>query len=296
MFNFVLLLSSIYVFVLSFENRNIPQLPCPCGKVRDLDVVFRLFFCWYVYFGYFSCARSIPPPHVVMAVNNSYGRVRKPIGFDFIGLLSDAQGIEGHSDVSSDCSLWMPVAPPGYTAMGCVAHVGNEPPPNHIVYCLRSDLVTSATFSECAFSAPSNPVFASGFSIWRVDNVLGSFYAHPSAECPFKSNSCDLNHLLLWNSAQSHLSLKESASDLTDDHNYGTQRVTNEGASSSGWDVLRSISKSTSCYMSTPHFERIWWDKGSEIRRPVSVWRPITRAGYAMLGDCITEGLDLFVL
>lgn len=244
------------------------------------------------YLDYFSCVRSIPPSHAVMAVNNTYGRVRKPIGFNFIGFLSDALGIEGHSDVNFDCSLWMPVAPPGYIAMGCVAHVGNQPPPNHIVYCLRSDLVTSTTFSECIFSAPSSPGFASGFSIWRMDNVLGLFYAHPSAKSPSNGSSCDLNHLLLWNSIQSHFSSEQSASDLTDDHGCGAQQTTHEGASSSGWDVLRSISKATSCYISTPHFERIWWDKGSEIRRPVSIWRPITRAGYSMLGDCITEGLD----
>ncbi|TKY54291.1 Vacuolar protein sorting-associated protein 13C [Spatholobus suberectus] len=44
--------------------------------------------------------------------------------------------------------------------------------------------------------------------------------------------------------------------------------------------------------MSTPNFERIWWDKGSDLRRPVSIWRPITRHGYSVLGDCITEGLE----
>ncbi|KAK4405432.1 putative vacuolar protein sorting-associated protein 13A [Sesamum angolense] len=44
--------------------------------------------------------------------------------------------------------------------------------------------------------------------------------------------------------------------------------------------------------MSTPNFERIWWDRGGDIRRPFSIWRPIPRLGYAILGDCITEGLE----
>ena len=67
--------------------------------------------------------RPIPPSQAVMAVSNTYGRVRKPIGFNLIGLLSGIQGFDrgkGHSDLDSDCSLWMPVAPPGYTALGCV--------------------------------------------------------------------------------------------------------------------------------------------------------------------------------
>ncbi|XP_044499300.1 uncharacterized protein LOC123220770 isoform X3 [Mangifera indica] len=245
----------------------------------------------YVILGDCVTSRSIPPSHAVMAVSNTYGRVRKPIGFNFIGLLSGVLGIKGHFDVTCDCSLWLPVAPSGYTAMGCVANIGDQPPLNHIVYCLRSDLITSTVFSECIYSTPSNPRFTYGFSLWRVDNVLGSFYAHSSTECPSKGNSCDLNHLLLWNSIHSPLPTEASASSLTDDHECGHQQTITDAANSSGWDVIRSISKATS-YMSTPHFERLWWDKGSEIRRPVSIWRPITRTGCAILGDCITEGLE----
>ncbi|KAL4193113.1 hypothetical protein AMTRI_Chr06g197730 [Amborella trichopoda] len=64
------------------------------------------------------------------------------------------------------------------------------------------------------------------------------------------------------------------------------------GVTSYGWDMLRSISKSSSYYMSTPHFERIWWDKGSDHRKPVSIWRPLPRPGFTILGDCITVGLE----
>ncbi|KAI7737222.1 hypothetical protein M8C21_001545, partial [Ambrosia artemisiifolia] len=86
------------------------------------------------------------------------------------------------------------------------------------------------------------------------------------------------------------LSTRESRSDVNVDHENAHQQRSNQ-SSSSGWDTLRSISKA-SCYMSTPSFERIWWDKGSDIRRPVSVWRPIPRPGFKVLGDCITEGLE----
>ena len=231
-----------------------------------------------------------------MAVSNTYRRVRKPVGFKLIGLFSGIQGLEAREDnynMDGDCSLWMPVAPPGYLALGCVAHVGVQPPPNHIVYCLRSDLATSTTFLECIFSAPSNPQFSSGFSIWRVDNALGSFYAHPSGECPPKDNSSDLSQLVQWSSNRQCSSAQLSSSNRTIDHDHGSQRASNQSATSSGWEILRSISRATNCYMSTPNFERIWWDKGSDLRRPFSIWRPITRPGYAILGDCITEGLDL---
>lgn len=243
-----------------------------------------------------SIIRPIPPSQAVMAVNNAYGRVRKPIGFNLIGLFSDILGFNGGkglSDVDGDCSLWMPVAPPGYTALGFVVNIGNQAPPNHIVYCIRSDLVTSTTYSECIFRSPSNPQFVSGFSIWRLDNVLGSFSAHSSTECPSKGYG--LNYLL-WNSYRNHSSTKQSAPNLTFDKDYGSQHTSNQSANSPGWDIIRSISKATGCYMSTPNFERIWWDKGSDIRRPVSIWRPIARPGYAILGDCLTEGLVFFFL
>ncbi|XP_017974971.1 PREDICTED: uncharacterized protein LOC18603726 [Theobroma cacao] len=249
----------------------------------------------YVILGDCVTSRPIPPSQAVLAISNTYGRVRKPVGFNLIGFFSHIlglEGVDGHSDVDSDCSLWMPVPPPGYTSMGCVANIGKYPPPNHAVYCLRSDLVTSATYSECMLSASSNQRFTSGFSIWRLDNVIGSFYAHSSAECPSKKNSSDLSHLLLWNSVWSYASLKESVPELAVVNDHASQQTSNQSASSSGWDILRSISKATSCYVSTPHFERMWWDKGSDLRRPVSIWRPISRRGYAVVGDCITEGLE----
>lgn len=249
----------------------------------------------YVVLGDCVTSRPIPPSQAVMAVSNTYGRVRKPVSYNLIGTFSHFQGFEvkeehGHGD--NDCSIWMPVAPPGYTALGCVAHPGNKPPPNHIVYCLRSDLVTSTMYSECMYTTASNPSFLSGFSLWRLDNVIGSFYAHASTEPPPKHCGLDLSHIL-WSSIPHHVSSTDSALDPETDFDNESQEVSGQTASSSsGWDVLRTISKSTNCYMSTPHFERIWWDKGNDVRRPVSIWRPIPRPSYAALGDCITEGLE----
>lgn len=249
----------------------------------------------YVILGDCVTSRPNPPSQAVMAVSNMYGRVRKPIGFNLIGLFSHIQGFdrsEGNSDLDIDCSLWMPVAPPGYLALGCVVHIGNQPPPNHVVYCIRSDLVTSTMFSECVLSGASNPYFVNGFSIWRLDNIVGTCFAHSSTESPTKDKSLDLNHLLLLNSNRHHSASRASSPDFTDDHDDSNEQTNNQTANSSGWDIVRSISKASNCYISTPNFERIWWDKGSDTRRPVSIWRPIVRPGYAILGDCITEGLE----
>ncbi|XP_019431159.1 PREDICTED: uncharacterized protein LOC109338390 isoform X1 [Lupinus angustifolius] len=246
----------------------------------------------YVVLGDCVTSRSIPPSQAVMAVSNMYGRVRKPVDFHLIGSFLDIQGDGGGEENSvddSDCSLWMPIAPPGYTALGCVAHVGNQPPPNHIVHCLRSDLLTSTKCSDCLFNIPPNNQLTSGFSIWRLDNAIGSFLAHSSTGCPLNDKCYNLNHLLVWNS--NRVPLIGSVSDFNSDPENNNQQ-TSKSVNTSGWDILKSISKATNCYMSTPNFERIWWDKGSDLRRPVSIWRPIARRGYAVLGDCITEGLE----
>ncbi|KAK7363427.1 hypothetical protein VNO77_05570 [Canavalia gladiata] len=246
----------------------------------------------YVVLGDCVTSRPIPPSQAVMAVSNTYGRVRKPVDFHLIGSFLNVQGhgVSGdHSVAGNDCSIWMPIAPPGYTALGCVAHVGNQPPPNHVVHCLRSDLVTSAKYTDCLFNIPSNDQFSSGFSIWRLDNAIGSFFAHSSTGCPLKDTCYDLNHLLVWN--PNRAPLLGSVSEYNTDHENNNQQTT-KSVSTSGWDIIKSISKATNCYMSTPNFERIWWDKGSDLRRPVSIWRPIARRGYAVLGDCITEGLE----
>lgn len=245
----------------------------------------------YVILGDCVTSRPNPPSQAVLAVSNMYGRVRKPLDFRLIGLFSDIQGSETAQDVD-DCSLWLPIAPPGYVAMGCVAHIGTQPPPNHIVHCIRSDLVTSTKLLECIFSVAANTAFTSGYSIWRLDNALGSFYAHPTSSHPQKSCCFDLNNLLLWSSSWYTSSLKVPTVDLTSESEHLHHQTSKQSATSSGWDIIRSISKATSCYISTPNFERIWWDRGSDLRPAVSIWRPIRRPGYAVLGDCITEGLE----
>ncbi|EPS74076.1 hypothetical protein M569_00677, partial [Genlisea aurea] len=249
----------------------------------------------FVVLGDCVTSRPNPPSQSVLAVNSAYGRAQKPIGFK---LVASFLGIEGRIsqempvDVDSQCSLWQPIAPPGYVALGCVAYVGSQPPPNHVIHCIRSDLVTSTTFLECLLNAPACNSFQYGFSIWRHDNSIGSFCAHPSSGCPSKNSCFDLNHILLWNSNNRRSISNGSHLDLNKQQDNSLHQENTEGAVSTGWDVLRSISKSSVCYMSTPNFERIWWDRGGDARHPFSIWRPIPRAGYAMLGDCIVDGLE----
>lgn len=93
----------------------------------------------------------MPPSQVVVAVSNTYGRVRRPLGFRLVHVLPGSLDLidSSQSTEENECSIWIPEPPPGYLALGCVVNIGRLPPSNHVVYCLRSDLVTSATFSDC---------------------------------------------------------------------------------------------------------------------------------------------------
>ncbi|XP_062223332.1 uncharacterized protein LOC133922148 [Phragmites australis] len=245
----------------------------------------------YVILGDCLSSRSVPPSQVVVAVSNTYGRVRKPLGFRLVHVLPGSLDLidSSQSTEENECSIWIPVPPPGYLSLGCVVNIGRQPPSNHVVYCLRSDLATSASFSDCIHTLLPAPGIISGFSIWRVDNVIASFRAHSSTEEPSRIEALDLHHILLRN--PNCYIVKDLNADSSVENDPPTDQSSHR-KSTSGWDVLRTLSGPSNYCTSTPHFERIWWDKGCDTKRPFSIWRPLPRFGFASLGDCVTEGFE----
>ena len=127
----------------------------------------------------------------------------------------------------------------------------------------------------------------SEFSIWRVDNVIASFCAHSSVEQPTRTEALDLHHVLLRN--PNCYIVKDLNADSSIQNDQSSDQLTHH-KSMSGWDVLRTMSRPSNYCMSTPHFERIWWDKGNDTKKPFSIWRPLPLFGFASVGDCISEG------
>jgi vacuolar protein sorting-associated protein 13A/C len=66
------------------------------------------------------------------------GRLARPLGFKARAHLV-GRNIE-------EASLWLPVAPPGYVALGCVASRGFNPPDPDCMRCVRMDLVNQVCF------------------------------------------------------------------------------------------------------------------------------------------------------
>uniref|UniRef100_A0A0E0NER2 C2 domain-containing protein n=1 Tax=Oryza rufipogon TaxID=4529 RepID=A0A0E0NER2_ORYRU len=246
---------------LQFGNNN-PLVSCinfkrvwtsPNGELPGYNLTF-----WrpqapsnYVILGDCVSSRCVPPSQVVVAVSNTYGRVRKPLGFRLVHVLPVSLEQMNSSQAAEDneCSIWIPVPPPGYIALGVTP----------------------------------------GFSIWRVDNVIASFHAHNSIEQPTRVEALDLHHVLLRN--PNCYIVKDLNADSSVRSNQPADQLTHR-KSTSGWDAVRNLSRPSSYCMSTPHFERIWWDKGGDTKRPFSIWRPIPRFGFSSVGDCITEGFE----
>ncbi|XP_024542530.1 uncharacterized protein LOC9648284 isoform X1 [Selaginella moellendorffii] len=216
---------------------------------------------------------TAPPSQGVVAVFNSHHRVKKPLKFD---LVWSSYGNSSNSVLNEEpCCVWLPVAPPGYKAVGCVAERGTSPPSLNTVHCVRSDLLTSSAVTDCVLCIPpGDRDYADGCSIWRVDNTIGSFFARSSVNPPQKDMLCDLRHLVL-----NHLS---SPTERTDD------AVEVKVVERTPHPAPRASRNS----LTTPQFERLWWDRGTETRRVVSIWRPIPASGYAIVGDSIVDGLE----
>lgn len=96
-----------------------------------------------------------------MAISKKYGRAKKPVRFELIWSSDQANGDDAkNKDDLSMCCIWMPIAPPGYVALGCVAERGTAPPSSSVVHCVHKDLVTSASISDCILYSSADSRYA----------------------------------------------------------------------------------------------------------------------------------------
>ncbi|CAM6102066.1 unnamed protein product [Calypogeia fissa] len=255
-----------------------------------------------------DCATSgtAPPSQAVMAVSKTYRHLQRPLRFDLLwcstGEVTHEQDGEACGRLSSTdpgkCwCIWLPVAPPGYVALGCIVERGTSPPPLSIVHCIRSDLVTSGSMSDCLFYLPpdaSRKEHVNGCSFWRIENAVGSFFVHSSIEPPPKSVLCDLREVLRYGLDSSGNEPDKPSTEPATPLDLGSRRRLDRRPSSSRLDSVPSspLQSSRNFIITTQQFERIWWDKGSDSRKVVSIWRPKPPPGYAVLGDCLVEGLE----
>ncbi|KAK8578932.1 hypothetical protein V6N12_069275 [Hibiscus sabdariffa] len=104
---------------------------------------------------------------------------KAPLEFQLVGQIKKQRGMD-------NISFWLPQAPPGYVALGCVACKG--PPKQHdfcTLRCMRSDMVTRDKFLEESVLDTSYDEFGTEpFSIWVVANELGTFVVRGGTRKP----------------------------------------------------------------------------------------------------------------
>ncbi|GMH29787.1 hypothetical protein Nepgr_031630 [Nepenthes gracilis] len=134
-----------------------------------------------VYFGDVAVQGYEPPNSCIALQDVGDDLLRAPLDFQMVGQVKKQRGMES-------ISFWLPQAPPGFVSLGCIACKGS--PKNSdfsSLRCIRSDMVTGDRFSEESIWDTSDArLRTEPFSIWTVDNELGTFLVHSGYKKPPK--------------------------------------------------------------------------------------------------------------
>ncbi|GJP54206.1 hypothetical protein CLOM_g13301 [Closterium sp. NIES-68] len=294
----------------------------------------------YAIMGDCATVGAAPPEHAVLAVSTGFRRVKRPLGFSLLwcshppaaaaatagGAGAAGAAVEAGSEDDPYCRIWLPLAPPGYAALGCVAAVGRAPPHVSTVQCVRLDLLTPSALSDCVYYSPGVPSAASeapgpecavgsrgAASMWVVGNSMRTFFACQGTAPPPAAMLRDLREDLRFHPSTA----PDTDADADDAHDAAASQpppaASLSRVPSARADSLARLPSSrfqpplaatpsalggpgggsARTYVAAPSFERVWWSKGAAgVKSHVSFWRPALLPGYAMLGDCVAEGFD----
>ncbi|GAB2273666.1 hypothetical protein Dimus_008448 [Dionaea muscipula] len=133
------------------------------------------------YFGDIAVKGYEPPNSCTVLQDADNQLLKEPLDFIMVGKVKKQKGVE-------PISFWMPQAPPGFVALGCIACKGS---PKHqdfsLLRCIRSDMISSDQFlEESIWDTSDVKITAASFSIWTVGNELGTFLVQRGYKKPSK--------------------------------------------------------------------------------------------------------------
>ncbi|KAJ0392770.1 hypothetical protein P43SY_009330 [Pythium insidiosum] len=117
---------------------------------------------WFALGDTMNAGYDAPDAPVLLLHDDGSGLLLAPVGFERVDVTG--KGLPTNSENDPDFqrkqlrSLWWPIAPPGYVALGCVAGRKDdpfEPPALSSVRCLREDLVQRVDAYRCLWRAES---------------------------------------------------------------------------------------------------------------------------------------------
>ncbi|BFG31191.1 hypothetical protein CerSpe_174650 [Prunus speciosa] len=124
-----------------------------------------------VYFGDIAVEGYEPPNNcIVLHDTGDEGIFKAPLDFQLVGQIKKQRGMES-------ISFWLPQAPPGFVALGCIAFKGTPKQSDFSsLRCMRSDMVAGDQFlEESVWDTSDAKLTRDSFSIWAVGNELGTF-------------------------------------------------------------------------------------------------------------------------
>ncbi|CAD6212089.1 unnamed protein product [Miscanthus lutarioriparius] len=233
----------------------------------------------YAIFGDYLTPMNDPPTKGVLALNTNIVRVKRPLSYKLVWQSGSPRTNVFHQNEDSEnkisnvdqlCSVWLPVAPVGYVAMGCVVSSGTAEPPLSSVFCLTASLVSSCNLRDCiALRDNANMIF------WRIDNAFGSFLPGDPASMSVHGNAYDLRHML-FDSADSS---SKTVSRRQDSRNDSSQLERSELTSGRLFDAVAS-------------FKLIWSNSATSSPKKLSIWRPMLSEGMFYFGDIAVNGYE----
>ena len=135
-------------------------------------------------------APPIDPVNVILRRGGPDISASPPVSFELI--YRDA----------SNFTVWMPVPPPGFRALGAIVVSSAEAPSLDQVACVRADYLTASSFDDDpSWTADvrsnesmrrSDRVHFENVSMWSVDNVGRTFIAARSRDCPSDRYALDI--------------------------------------------------------------------------------------------------------
>ena len=221
---------------------------------------------------------NVPNGYVVagdMAISGD-----KAPSFEVIALARNS-GLVAHPEsflpvvTNQQLCLWLPVAPEGYVALGLFATNGRGSPPDPAeVGCVARDAVIGVPRG----SSIEHWGGFDGVSLVNVDNAFGTFV-------PQEAGAFDLRFPVgptTYGLSAQGVIVEEARKGSSLQRAYIEEQLRKRRGQS------RSVNSPK-----TMEFRRVWMDYGA-FSGPagVSIWRPITRPGYGILGDCFMSGPD----
>ena len=230
-----------------------------------------------------SIGTNKPPSDAVLVIRDSSAFTASPVAFERV----NAPRSESAAAVVG-LTLWRPVPPPGFVALGVVGALAEAgEPPKDALRCVRAELTCAAKGTRGrACAGRGDP------PLWIIDNRART--CEPPGGGGGESGDPEVHRVVsAWRDLRVPTGLAgERGAILTAPDESGTANGGVGTAESGGIGSSGTALESCPSTMTVVEFERVWWDYNSGASSRLSIWRPVCPQGWTSLGDIAVPSLE----